>query len=106
MSGTRGKRAEEPVFDFGEIHALAGQIRDHNLRWKQWFAANAIEPFTVRYEDLVRSPVERTRQILRFPGVALPEGAEIRGSLEKQSDGVSNEWVSRYAEALRARNPH
>ncbi len=49
----------QPRLDLAQLDNLVGTIRDHNVAWRSWFAAEAVEPLSVEYEFLATDPVKR-----------------------------------------------
>jgi LPS sulfotransferase NodH len=85
----------DPVFDHEQIAALAREAVAHDAAWQRWFAANEIEPFTVRFEDLVTDTVGTTRSVLEFLGIRA-DGVVIAELTAKTNDSLSAEWLARY----------
>lgn len=73
----RRSPATQPRFDFAQIHGLAREAAAHRVGWQRWFQAHGIEPFGVRYEELVADMGGTTRRALAFLGIALPEDSQI-----------------------------
>ncbi len=97
-SGDSRATGAEPVFDFGEIDRLVRELAEGNEGWRRWFADNRIEPFAVRYEDLVRDTIGVAGAALAFVGVELPPDVSISQRTAKQADGVNADWIRRYHE--------
>jgi LPS sulfotransferase NodH len=96
--GDRRRTGATPVFDFGALQRLVGELSEGNLRWRRWFAANRIEPYSISYEDIAPDPVEATKRVLDFLGVDVPSSVNIRISplSVKQANAVNEEWITRY----------
>jgi trehalose 2-sulfotransferase len=86
----------EPHFDLGALEEFCRTINEHNAAWQHWFTSNGIEPYSVRYEDLERDPVDVTRGILDFLGLELPPRASIQAHYRRQADQLSAQWIKRY----------
>ncbi|MFC9555375.1 Stf0 family sulfotransferase [Rhodococcus sp. NPDC056960] len=76
------------------IAHLAAILRDQELRWRDWFAAEDISPVEISFTDLVADPQATTAKVL----VELGLDAELAPPppLKRQSDGRSREWAERY----------
>ena len=84
-----------PVYDRGQIEALAREAAAHDAAWRAWFEANAIEPLVVRFEDVVTDTAGGTRAVLEF--LRIPAGdVPIAELTVKASDRVNEEWIARY----------
>jgi trehalose 2-sulfotransferase len=89
--------SEDPRFDFDQINALARAAAAHKVAWESWVAANGLQPFTVRYEDLVLDKVGITRRILDFLDLDGPsEGLVIAEQTRRQGDPLNERWIARY----------
>jgi LPS sulfotransferase NodH len=64
--------------------------------WKEWFAANGIEPLPISYEELVDEPAGVARRALRFIGVPVPDDLVVEARTRRQGDEVNEEWIRRY----------
>jgi LPS sulfotransferase NodH len=92
----------EPRYDGAEISRLVGTIREDNQAWRDWFAAQGVQPYPVRYEDLDADPAGVTRSVLSFLGLKPPPGCAIIAPSRRLADGVSDDWVARYRAAAPA----
>ncbi|HET6534344.1 MAG TPA: Stf0 family sulfotransferase [Actinoplanes sp.] len=97
---TGGGAGGQPRFDRDGIDELLRTIEEHNAGWDAWFAANGIQPYAVRYEDLDADPVGVTRGILGFLGLDLPAGRAIVAQHRRQGDALNDEWIRRYRSLL------
>jgi LPS sulfotransferase NodH len=84
-----------PVYDRDQIDALARIAAEHKAAWSRWFSANAIEPLTIRFEELVAEPHAVTRAALVFLGIAADDVsiAELTASTH---DRTSDDWLARH----------
>jgi trehalose 2-sulfotransferase len=96
QDGDIARPRHEPRFDFEQIHALVQTINDHNGAWRDWFAACDVEPYRVRYEEVVADPVGVTRGILEFLGIHLPTDRVLMPGTRRQADQVNDDWITRY----------
>jgi LPS sulfotransferase NodH len=79
----------EPQYDGAKIGCLVHTIGEHNAAWRDWFAAEGIQPHSVRYEDLDADPL----------GLEPPPGCAIIAPSRRLADGVTEDWVTRYRSA-------
>ena len=84
-----------PIYDHRQIDALISELAAHDAAWDGWFAANEIEPFTVRYEDLVADPNGVTRRVLEFLEIDSTR-VPIAELTVRMGDSVNAEWLCRY----------
>jgi LPS sulfotransferase NodH len=88
----------DPSYDFAAIDRLLQLVVLHEAGWQSFFAAHAITPFVVVYEDFVHRYGATALDILDFlavphPGdLAVPEPKLMR----KQADALSEQWVERF----------
>jgi LPS sulfotransferase NodH len=54
------------AYDRHQIDVLTREAAANDAAWGAWFAANEIDPLTVRFEELVADPVCVTRDVLEF----------------------------------------
>jgi LPS sulfotransferase NodH len=75
--------------------------------WWRWFEARRVEPFVVNHEEFVADPVPGVEAIAGWLGVADDERDPITiPAVERQSDAVSEQWLSQYiAESRASRAP-
>jgi LPS sulfotransferase NodH len=88
--------AGEAKFDVDQIDVLVREASANAASWRRWFAENDIEPFTVRFEELVANQERVTRSVLHFLEIDLPREATIMPRTKQASDSVSAEWIARY----------
>jgi len=84
-----------PAYDRELIDSLVRSLAAQEAGWSAWFAANQIEPFEVRYEDLVVDAEGVTRAVLRFLGIE-SDHVPIAPLTTKISDAVDDEWLRQY----------
>ena len=78
-----------------QIDALAREAAAGDAAWREWFAANEIQPFAVRFEDLVADTVGVASAVLGFLGV-VAEGVPVSELTVRTSDRLNTEWLARY----------
>ena len=91
--------AARPDFDRNAISDLIQTIEEHNQAWRDWFDANGIDAYDVRYEDLAADPVATTQRVLDFLELRLPAGRTIEVRHRRLADELSTEWMSTYRRA-------
>jgi LPS sulfotransferase NodH len=94
--GDTGGNGKPPEYDAAGISHWRETIAAHNQAWLDWFASAGVTPHCVRYEDLAADLAGVTQGILDFLGLSLPAGATIRPRHQRQADGLSREWISRF----------
>jgi LPS sulfotransferase NodH len=91
----RPQPTNDPEYDRGQIEALAREAATHDDGWRAWFAANAIEPLVVCFEDMVADTAGTTRGVLEFLGVPADD-VPIAELTLKAGDRLNEEWIARY----------
>jgi LPS sulfotransferase NodH len=86
----------EPRFDFEQIDALYHLVRVHDGCWRRWFAAHAVEPYRVMYEELATAPEQVTQDVLGFLGLEPRKPPENPVAFARQADAVNEEWMKLY----------
>ncbi|WP_439032198.1 trehalose 2-sulfotransferase [Gordonia terrae] len=85
---------DDAVYHAGGIAHLAGILRDQELQWRNWFAAEGIEPLDIEFRELVDDPTKATARVLerigQDPALAPPP------PLKPQSNSRSKEWTRRF----------
>jgi trehalose 2-sulfotransferase len=72
----RGYATPSPRYDRGQVDALVRELSDADAAWSAWFEANGVEPYVLRFEDLVADTVGRARGVLAWLGLP-SEGVRI-----------------------------
>ena len=61
------------------------------------FSENAIQPYSVVYEDLVEASEKTTLHILQYLNIPLPASFSFgERQMKQQADTLSEEWYERY----------
>jgi trehalose 2-sulfotransferase len=85
----------EPEYHYGQIRHIERVLEQHDAYWLELFEAGGIEAHTIDYDEFVADPEGQTREALRFLG--LPDNGPITPSrMRRQSDDLSEEWLTRY----------
>lgn len=102
----RGEKLGESgdlVFSFRAINYLVRLLTAHDASWDAYFLGLGREPLKLTYEELAASTEEVVGRVLGHLGIPVPDG--LRGEaprLSAQADEVSEEWVARVDQHLRA----
>jgi trehalose 2-sulfotransferase len=93
----------DAVFDYDAIDERVRLAREQTESWRRWFAANAIAPLPVVYEQLVTDPEGVARQSLSFLGADVVGDRVLRTRTRRQADELNEQWIRRYRELAEAR---
>jgi LPS sulfotransferase NodH len=80
------------VYEREQVNALRRTAAEHDEAWRDWFAANDIEPLIVIYEELVADPTGVARALLVDLHIELRD-APITELTSSTRDRVSAEWL-------------
>ena len=96
---------KEPVYERRLITQCLRSIEGQKANWRRLFRELRVEPHTVTYESLLKTPEAAVNGILRFLGIERPdETRPVKAPpLERQSDPRKAEWVARYREEAHQR---
>ena len=83
------------AYDFAQIDALVTEAKEHDAAWHSWFAANDIDPFEVRYEELAADPAGIASGVLAFLRLSA-DSETIAPQNERQADELNADWAARY----------
>ena len=97
------QRPVELVFSFRAINYLVRLLTAHDASWDAYFLGLGYEPLKVTYEELAESTDAVLRRVLEHLGIPAPADLLVEAPrLSVQADEVSEEWVRRVDEHLRA----
>ena len=84
----------EPRYDFAQIGGYLAEAQGETAAWEGWFAANAITPLRVAYEDLAADPVAVAGAVLDYLGLTAlhPVGSPV----QRMADATRAAWVVRF----------
>jgi LPS sulfotransferase NodH len=103
--GANERVRPEPQFDFVAIDHLVHQLFEHERAWLTFFAATAVEPYTVIYEEFTGAYERTLCGVLGHLGIEDLSGLRISDPrMRSQSDGTTEEWLARYAHERRRRH--
>ena len=95
------------VFSFQQLHFMVCELEAHDAAWQRYFAAHAIRPYIVFYEDFIEHYQETVFSIMRYLHIPVPEEAQLMPRhLQKQADAESEEWVRRYHDLKKQKGFH
>lgn len=102
-AGDEVERSVELVFSFRAINYLVRLLTAHDASWDAYFLGLGYEPLKLTYEELAESTDAVVRRVLAHLGIPAPADLVVgRPRLSVQADQISEEWVRRVDEHLRA----
>ncbi len=90
------------MFSFRAINYLVRLLTAHDASWDAYFLGLGHEPLKLTYEELAESTDAVLHRVLAHLGIPAPAGLVVQARLSVQADEVSEEWVRRVDEHLRA----
>src|SRR3984885_2182235 len=97
------ERPVELVFSFRAINYLVRLLTAHDASWDAYFLGLGYEPLKVTYEELAESTDAVIRRVLEHLGIPVPADLVVTApGLSVQADAISEDWVRRVDEHLRA----
>lgn len=102
--GTEFERLTEPAlpaFDADEIAAQMARLSSLDAEWDHWFAAEAITPHRIAYEDLARDPLGELGAVLDALGLDCTIAENIAPITARLANSTSREWSVRFRAARR-----
>jgi LPS sulfotransferase NodH len=106
---TRAWRADDddacdPAYSFAGIDHLVRQLEAQQRAWREWFAAEEVEPLCLSYDEIAADPPAALRRTLAHVGIEEAPGEPSREPpLRRQAGAQSREWAERYAADRAAR---
>ena len=102
-AGDEVERSVELVFSFRAINYLVRLLTAHDASWDAYFLGLGAEPLKLTYEELAESTDAVIRRVLGHLGIPAPADLSVgRSKLSVQADEISELWVRRVDEHLRA----
>ena len=102
-AGEEVRPAVEPQFSFRAINFLVRQLTAHDASWDAYFLGLGQEPLRLTYEELAQSTDAMIARVLDYLGIRPPADATAKPPrLSVQPDDLSEDWVRRFDEHLRA----
>ncbi len=85
-------------YDYRAIKHLVNDLHHWDARWEDWFHATGRQPIRVIYEEFVHSRAVTLGRVLDDLGVDPRQLDGRKGPVIRQSDNLSQDWVSRFRE--------
>jgi LPS sulfotransferase NodH len=92
--------AEEVLYDFERILGLIAFTDSCHTHWRNFFAANAVQPYGLRYEDLSEEESPALQVLFHELGY---KGALPPRRMQRQADAGSERLVARFLRDYQAR---
>ena len=93
----------ELVFSFRAINYLVRLLTAHDASWDAYFLGLGYEPLKITYEELAESTDAVIARVLGHLGIPVDSGLPVLApQLSVQADEISEDWVRRVDEHLRA----
>jgi trehalose 2-sulfotransferase len=92
----------EPRYDFASILGYLREAEADAQKWQAWFAANALTPLQIWYEDLAAEPQAVARQVLAY----VQPDLSLRGRLDVANRKMASAESAQWAERFRAEMQH
>jgi trehalose 2-sulfotransferase len=86
----------ELVYSAAAIDALERQLADQERAWERWLGGRPVAPLVLDYEDYAEAPQHAVAAVLAHLGVAVPAELPATTRMQRQSDGLSEEWRRRH----------
>jgi LPS sulfotransferase NodH len=88
-------------YDFADLLKAVQWAHNCQSHWRRFFAANALSPYMLHYEALVADRDAQLLALFRALGAEHATVPELR--IQKQADGLSDEWHRRFLRDFRQR---
>lgn len=88
--------AEIPEFDYERIKMYLSVIKSGENGWGNFFSAGGYEPLVLEYEKFTGSYHETIVTMLKYLRIQETPASLGAPALEKMSDAISKEWVTRF----------
>lgn len=85
----------EVEYDYRAIKHLLDELHRWDNRWEDWFHATGREPIRVIYEEFADTRAATIGRLLDALGIDPPE-PDGPGSMKRQSDALTRDWVDRF----------
>ena len=96
-AGAPSRAPRELVFNYAAIDHLIQRTLVHEEGWKQYFAENAIQAYSVIYEELTETYEETAVRILQYLNIPLPASLAFgERQMKPQADMLSERWYELY----------
>lgn len=88
--------ARAPEYDREAIRAWVETMVGYDRGWNAWFAAEAITPVRITYDELSGEPQGAVRRVLAALGLDPAAADEVSPSVRKMADDINQEWAIRF----------
>ncbi len=82
-------------YHYRALKHLVNELHRWDARWEDWFHATGRQPIRVIYEEFVHARAATVGRVLDALEIDPPELGG-RGSMKRQADDLSEDWVSRF----------
>jgi LPS sulfotransferase NodH len=89
---------QDADYDADKIGATVAELSAQDRGWHDWFAAHAIAPLQLKYEDLSRDPRSNLRKVLTALGRDASLADHSTPATARLADEESARWVARFRE--------
>ncbi|CUJ84390.1 Stf0 sulphotransferase [Ruegeria denitrificans] len=86
----------DPIYDPIAIAHRKAELESLHAAWRNWFAAQRITPYTIRYDHLARDPIGELSRVLNLIGLDPAQAAKIATPTAKLADETNRDWVRRF----------
>lgn len=91
------KDYQAPQYDRAQIESFIAEADEHEAAWRGWFAANAIGPLELTYEELSADPAATLARALSALGRDPAIASRVTIKSGRLADAQSRDWAARYA---------
>lgn len=85
-----------PKYDRGAIQAWVETMVGYDQDWNAWFAAEAITPVRISYDELSADPQGVLAHVLTELGVDPAAADQVSPSVRKMADDINRDWAARF----------
>lgn len=85
-----------PAYDGQKLQAWVEAMVGYDRDWNAWFAAEAITPVRIAYDDLSADPKETVRRVLGALGLDPAAADRVSPSVRKMADDTNRDWAARF----------
>ncbi len=86
----------EPEYDGAALKAHYEQFTAYDAEWRAWFAAEAIDPLRITYDELSADPGATLRGVVEALGLDPQAADAVVPGVAKLADATSAEWARRF----------
>lgn len=85
-----------PEYDQAAIQAWVDAMVAYDRDWNAWFAAEAITPIRIAYDDLSADPQGTVGRVLQALGLDTAAADRVTPSVRKMADETNRDWAARF----------